>query len=174
MLSRHYGEIIFNGDTEKKIVLLVQFNDYLANETTANPQRYNCISCQGEYRKCLHPRYGQGQIEIEYVPLTNEGKHETFTIKSFDDVSDYIDMFKKDRPNIVELGEILFGRHSNICPIPFFDDMTLELFNMVEICQKNITPEKYLKLPAIFIDAANVINNEKARLMKMRLNANAK
>ncbi len=144
----------------------MQFQDYLANECK-NPELFNCASCKGKLRKCLHGFYGQKRVKIESFLRDADGKREHRWVSGFDDICRYIDDVKKELPQINEIEAVLLGQGHGICPIPLFNELTIELLNMIDICGK-INPTNYYDQPALYIQALSIVNAERGRLMKLR------
>lgn len=145
----------------------MQFQDYLSNESTARPEMFNCTSCQGKNRKCLHEVYGEKEVEIlSYIRDDNGGRIK-FKIENNDSFYEYFNRAITDNPGMLLLEACLLGQGSNVCPIPFFDEMTIELMNMVNLCSK-INPTDYFNQPALYIQAIKIIDTERARLNNLR------
>ena len=151
----------------------MQFQDYLSNESTAEPELYNCTSCQGRNRKCLHEQYGKREVEILSYIEGADGKRIEFKIRNVKGFYEYFDRAIAVNPRISLLEACLLGQGSNVCPIPFFDALTIELMNMVDLCSK-INPTDYFGQPALYIQALKIINPERARLSNLRIKSSEK
>lgn len=145
----------------------MQFQDFLSNESTAKPELFNCTSCQGKNRKCLSEQYGKKEVEILSYIRDSNGNRIKFKIQNADDFYEYYNRAIVDNPGILLLDACLLGQGSNVCPIPFFDELTIELMNMVNLCNK-INPTDYFGQPALYIQALKIIEPERARLANLR------
>ena len=56
---------------------------------------------------------------------------------------------------------------AEIYPIPFIDEETIEVVNMIDLTGR-IDPDKYWDMPAVFIDAKNIVDGERGRLASLR------
>lgn len=152
----------------------MQLQDYLSNESTAKPELFNCASCQGKSRKkCLHEVYGKKEVEILSYLKDDKGNRIKLRITGFDDICEYIDKLRIDRPNVSEIECVLFGSGHEICPIALIDELSYELLNMIYLCDK-IKPTEYFDQPALLMQGMKVVNSERARLAKLRMATDGK
>lgn len=153
----------------------MQFQDAIANDELRQ-ERFNCASCKGQYHKCLHPIYGKREIEIEEVSFEQAGQRQKRKIRSADDVWDYVDWVQSNRPNTLELEIVYFSYGSGICPVWIIDHMTIEMLNMIDICEKYGFPFDggYFDQPSQFIQTSNIVSSERAKLLKMRTESGRK
>jgi len=149
----------------------VQLKDYLTNESTARPQDFNCASCQGKSRKkCLHEVYGKAEVEINSYLRDDIGRRIKLRIRGFNDICEYIDRLRLDMPSITEIKCTLFSSEHEICPVALISELSYELLNMIELCDK-IKPTEYFDQPALLIQGMKIVNAERARLAKLRMAA---
>lgn len=144
----------------------MQFQDYLANECE-RPDKYNCAGCHDNRLKCL--KHGPFEIKT-LMRVDGTGERITRKITSRDDMNAYIDevlqyniKFKNPPPAQFE-----YFVSGEICPIPFIDDETVEVVNMIDLTGR-IDPDKYWDLPAVFIEVKKIVDGERRRLANLRI-----
>ena len=68
-----------------------------------------------------------------------------------------------EQPTVME-----YFKSGEVCPIPFIDDETIEVVNMIDMTSR-ISPDKYWDMPAVLLDVMKIVNGERGRLAKLRM-----
>ncbi|UCE65087.1 MAG: hypothetical protein JSU85_09400 [Candidatus Zixiibacteriota bacterium] len=142
-----------------------------------NPARFECASGHKGIKgdkpfQCL----GNNCNRIIFkVPAYQggKGKHERI-IRNEKDLWEYLD-YALPLSAGRNAARLLLFTH-NVCPQPFITDLSRELFRMHQFCGDNRFPYPggYLDQLAIYVDAATVIENEKAKLRAEKIKAERK
>lgn len=144
----------------------MQYQDFLSE--VDRPERYDCARRAKDHPKCLSV---QAEFEIQVTDFAGGiGKHKRI-IKNAEDIWKYLEYARDLVPEYNEIQHLLIVSGTDICPAPLFSRLSLELWNMVVFCGENRFPYPggYFDQLAIFIDAARIINSERARLLRKRM-----
>ena len=137
----------------------MQFSFYAGNSD--NPKRYDCASGLKAHPRCLTNRK---EIEID-VPNYRGGigLHKRI-IRNESDLWEYLDYALPLVPEYNAGRLLLFS--ASVCPAPFITTLSRDLFQMYQHCGQYRFPFPgcYLEQPAIYIEASNIIESEKAQL----------
>jgi hypothetical protein len=127
---------------------------------------FDCASCKSD-RKCF---YKTDTLIIDQAEFGKGRKR--WEIKDWDGLCEYIDHFESLVGPIDELEAIYFVSGSDICPIPFITDLSVELSKMDGICGEHLFPYPgaYFDQLSIYIQAKEIIAGERAKHIE-RLNA---
>ena len=119
------------------------------------PDRYNCASCKGEFHECL--------MRNSKLTLTIPNKPEIPPIEvGLDNWLDAIDHFRCHTGNDNTPDYIVLSAY-NLCAIPLITPFSFEAFKLHQIIQPRMPAEHY-GLPAVLIQAGQVIDAETSRL----------
>jgi len=121
----------------------------------------------------LHEVYGEKEVEINSYLTDDSGNRIKLRFTGFADICEYINKLRLDRPNVTEIECVLFGSGHEICPVALIDELSYELLNMIDLCDK-IQPTEYFDQPALLIQGMKIVNSERARLAKLRMAADGK
>jgi len=115
-------------------------------------QQIDCQTCRSkpEYknRKCFN--------ETETIVIKSKLGEKTIHRDNWTEIIDYMHALD---PNYSIYGCF---RHFGVCPIPIIDDRALQLWNCYNACRGlNVkTPADYYGLPAVYVDAVQIIEKE--------------
>lgn len=142
----------------------MQFKNFLSGKKV-QVRSFDCASCRGKNRKCL---FFQRRLRIDQIDYDSSGK-KTWYISSIEDLNRYIDHVQSicsyDLP---EIDAVLLVKGTDVCPIPFFTPLSIELLKMVQFCGDSHFPYPggYLDQLLIYVDAYSVIRAEENACQK--------
>lgn len=146
----------------------MQFQDL--KRRADNPRRFDCTSGHEYHPRCLF-RLNEIEINVPDFPK-GIGRHKR-VIRSDDDAWDYLRYACKLVPELNEAEHLL---RVNVCPAPFIDRLSIELYKMYQLCGTNRFPYPggYFDQPEIYIDAVGIIAAEENALAKEALKRDGK
>jgi len=118
--------------------------------------------------------FHESRIEITIPHFPGTDGRENRIIRTGEDVLDYLDYATGLAPEYSEMDHLLVVPGINICPVPLFTELSVELYKMHQFSKRGLYPYPggYFDQLAIFIEASGVISSEENVLAKKALTQN--